>query len=373
MPPSTSSGWRRPQVSASSGRRGGSMGTGRRTWRSPAPRAPSGTRGSWRGRSSTILSADLPPHVTGVEVAGPGFVNFHLAPTWLHDVLADVVEQGEAGLRAGRPGARRAGDDRVRVGEPDRADPCRERVVRLVRGQPRARDDPVWVRRQPRVLRERHRRADPGARGVRAGAAGRGAAARGGVPEWVREGPGQRLRRAGRHRRGRSVGGRAHPRVHPGADGRRQHHASTPGSARPPSRTARLSRRRSPTSSTRASCGRRKGRSGSTPSASATRGRSGWCASRPSRAATSPTWPATSPTTATSSSNGASTGSSTCGGRTTRARCPACWPGSRRSGSSAAGWRSASGRWCRWPGGGSASGSATPSTSTTSSTTSGPT
>ena len=42
------------------------------------------------------LTADLPAHVLAVEVAGPGFVNFHLADTWLHDVLRDVVVQGEA-------------------------------------------------------------------------------------------------------------------------------------------------------------------------------------------------------------------------------------------------------------------------------------
>jgi arginyl-tRNA synthetase len=42
-----------------------------------------------------VLAGELPPHVTKVEVAGPGFVNFHLAPTWLHDVLREVVEQGE--------------------------------------------------------------------------------------------------------------------------------------------------------------------------------------------------------------------------------------------------------------------------------------
>jgi arginyl-tRNA synthetase len=35
------------------------------------------------------------PHVESVEIAGPGFVNFRLAPTWLHDVLVDVVDQGE--------------------------------------------------------------------------------------------------------------------------------------------------------------------------------------------------------------------------------------------------------------------------------------
>ena len=40
------------------------------------------------------LNANLPAHVTAVEIAGPGFVNFRLADTWLHDVLVDVLEQG---------------------------------------------------------------------------------------------------------------------------------------------------------------------------------------------------------------------------------------------------------------------------------------
>jgi arginyl-tRNA synthetase len=55
------------------------------------------------GRNPRELAAELvealtkepPPHVTRTEVAGPGFVNFHLAPTWLHDVLTEVVTQGE--------------------------------------------------------------------------------------------------------------------------------------------------------------------------------------------------------------------------------------------------------------------------------------
>ncbi len=41
------------------------------------------------------LEADPPPHVSGVEVAGPGFVNFHLDDTWLHDVLRTVIAEGE--------------------------------------------------------------------------------------------------------------------------------------------------------------------------------------------------------------------------------------------------------------------------------------
>ena len=41
------------------------------------------------------LNAHPPAHVELAELAGPGFVNFRLRPTWLHDVLSDVVEQGE--------------------------------------------------------------------------------------------------------------------------------------------------------------------------------------------------------------------------------------------------------------------------------------
>ena len=34
------------------------------------------------------------PHVQAVEVAGPGFLNFHLSASWLHDILRDVVSSG---------------------------------------------------------------------------------------------------------------------------------------------------------------------------------------------------------------------------------------------------------------------------------------
>ncbi|QXC63193.1 arginine--tRNA ligase [Aquihabitans sp. G128] len=43
------------------------------------------------------LSAAPPAHVLKVDLAGPGFVNFHLAPTWLHDILTEVVEAGPDG------------------------------------------------------------------------------------------------------------------------------------------------------------------------------------------------------------------------------------------------------------------------------------
>ena len=40
------------------------------------------------------LSAMPPPHVFSVEVAGPGFVNFWLEPSWLHEVLRTVIDEG---------------------------------------------------------------------------------------------------------------------------------------------------------------------------------------------------------------------------------------------------------------------------------------
>lgn len=43
------------------------------------------------------IAAAKPRHVTDVGLAGPGFVNFHLADAWLHDVLIDVVDGGADG------------------------------------------------------------------------------------------------------------------------------------------------------------------------------------------------------------------------------------------------------------------------------------
>ena len=57
------------------------------------------------GRAPRDLATDLVAalegmaieHVDGVEIAGPGFVNFRLAATWLHGVLTDVVSSGVDG------------------------------------------------------------------------------------------------------------------------------------------------------------------------------------------------------------------------------------------------------------------------------------
>jgi arginyl-tRNA synthetase len=43
------------------------------------------------------LNANPPAHVTGAEIAGPGFINFRLADSWLYDVLGDVLELGVDG------------------------------------------------------------------------------------------------------------------------------------------------------------------------------------------------------------------------------------------------------------------------------------
>jgi arginyl-tRNA synthetase len=42
------------------------------------------------------LESARPAHLERVEVAGPGFLNLHLSPTWLYEVLRAVVAQGEA-------------------------------------------------------------------------------------------------------------------------------------------------------------------------------------------------------------------------------------------------------------------------------------
>jgi arginyl-tRNA synthetase len=46
-------------------------------------------------RVADALVATEVPHLAKVEVAKPGFVNLFLAPTWLHDVVRTVVQEGE--------------------------------------------------------------------------------------------------------------------------------------------------------------------------------------------------------------------------------------------------------------------------------------
>ena len=52
------------------------------------------------------LNANLPRHTMSVTLAGPGFVNFRLAPSWLHEILDTVIDEGvENYERVDVPGA----------------------------------------------------------------------------------------------------------------------------------------------------------------------------------------------------------------------------------------------------------------------------
>ena len=117
-------------------------------------RAAARRRGSG---SSTRSTASPPRHVERVEIAGPGFVNFFLAPTWLHDVLTAVVTDGDD-VRSRRRLRRRAHQPRVRVGEPD--GPAARGRRPVGRGRRRDREPPrrAGRGRAPRVLPERRGR-----------------------------------------------------------------------------------------------------------------------------------------------------------------------------------------------------------------------
>jgi arginyl-tRNA synthetase len=49
---------------------------------------------------AAALTAAPPPHVERVEVAGAGFVNFKLRPSWLHEALVEIATSGESGYAA---------------------------------------------------------------------------------------------------------------------------------------------------------------------------------------------------------------------------------------------------------------------------------
>ena len=49
---------------------------------------------------AAALAARPPRNMVGVEVAGPGFINFLLSPSWLHETLEDVLAAGESGYAA---------------------------------------------------------------------------------------------------------------------------------------------------------------------------------------------------------------------------------------------------------------------------------
>ena len=46
-------------------------------------------------RVKAAMESAPPPHLDHIEVAGPGFLNLFLSPSWLHDVLREVVVAGD--------------------------------------------------------------------------------------------------------------------------------------------------------------------------------------------------------------------------------------------------------------------------------------
>ena len=82
------------------------------------------------------------------------------------------------GLRPARRGPRRAGPGRVHLGQPDRPDPRGQRLVGQLRRLPGPGAGPRRLPGEPRVLRQRHRRADQDPGGEPAGPPPRGAGAR---------------------------------------------------------------------------------------------------------------------------------------------------------------------------------------------------
>ena len=74
------------------------------------PRRPGATRASSPPSSSTRLdAATRRPTSSGSRSPGPGFVNFHLAPTWLHDVLRRRRRRGRATTTPGSTSAPASG------------------------------------------------------------------------------------------------------------------------------------------------------------------------------------------------------------------------------------------------------------------------
>ena len=69
---------------------------------------------TWRPRSSSRSKPSSRRTSSGSRSPGPGFVNFYLAPTWLHDVLRGGRRAGRA-LRARQARSGRADQPRVRL------------------------------------------------------------------------------------------------------------------------------------------------------------------------------------------------------------------------------------------------------------------
>ena len=251
-----------------------------------------------------VLDADPPAHVTSIEIAGPGFVNFRLDDGWLHDALAEVLDQGEDGYA--RPDVGTANGSRSSSSRPIPTGP-----IHVGNGWWGSYGDAlarVLARAGYRVSREYYVN-DTGGQ-IRTLGESLLARRRGEeVPEGGYQGDyvtelAATYDRSRRRDRRRPVGGRPDPRTHqghPGLGGDRLRRVVQPGLDRGERRRRRDHR---PAGRARAWSSKRTAPPGSGPPSSGTTA-TGCCASR---TATPPTWPATSPTTATSSWCAASTG-----------------------------------------------------------------
>ena len=160
--------------SISSARPGGSTATGRPTSPWSWPSGPGPTPGPWPTSLVEALEADPPP----TPRHRGRRAGLHQLPAGRRVAArrpGRAAGPGRGGLRPSRRRPRRAGPGRVHLGQPDRADPRRQRVVGELRRRPGPGAGPSRLPGEPRVLRQRHRRSDPDPRGEPAGPPSRAA------------------------------------------------------------------------------------------------------------------------------------------------------------------------------------------------------
>ena len=269
-----------PRPFSSSGRPAASTATGRRTSRWPRPRPPGGNPASWRPAGRVAQPRAPPPHVeSGSRSPGRASSTSTSHDSWLHDVLARRRRGGRRRLRPARRSARGErvqiefvsanptgpihvgngwfasyGDALARLLERCGYDVTREYYVNDTGGQIRRLGASVLARPRPKPVPED------------------------GYPSRFVKGLAAALRRPRRRRRGRPVGGRAHPRLHQPPDGGDPHplrRVVQPGVDRGERRGRRDGRG---AARPRAWCSRRTARRGCAPPTSATPARSGCCA-----------------------------------------------------------------------------------------------
>ena len=167
-------------------------------------------RSAPREIAGRILERLDSPWVEGAEIAGPGFINLRLTPSWYGHVVSRILAEG-GGYGAGATVGPAADPGGVRVRQPDGPGHrwrCTQRRLRRLAVQA------VRLRRQRRVARVLLQRRRPPGRPVRRVADGAGArrgGARGRLPRRVC-GRDRRRPGAARGRAGGGVDARGHRR-----------------------------------------------------------------------------------------------------------------------------------------------------------------